>query len=224
MNATAIHNPNRPAGCICRHYSDGDVYRDRCPLHAATDPCGEMARTTGKRREGTIIGGVCTNCGHGAPTPVCCCYTHNDGSVSRDLCPMHAETDPCANRACLRGKRRQGAIRGGVCTTCGHSARRAAEARAAQEAAAQETADGGSFISIFDEDDAQETADDQETTETAAEAAPETADGGSFISIFDEDDAQETADDQALAPRPLHWYSSSNAPGTGPAAGQGEEG
>ena len=55
---------NTDPNCICRHYSDGSVYKENCPLHAPQDPCAVTAQITGRRRKGTIRKGVCTNCGH----------------------------------------------------------------------------------------------------------------------------------------------------------------
>ena len=50
----------------------------------------------------------------------CCCARHNDGSVTKFLCPIHADADPCLTFAQVTGKRRKGTIRRGVCTHCGH--------------------------------------------------------------------------------------------------------
>lgn len=51
--------------CCCAHNSDGSTTTYLCPTHAHVDPCLTMASVTGKRRKGTILRGVCTNCGHG---------------------------------------------------------------------------------------------------------------------------------------------------------------
>jgi hypothetical protein len=50
-------------GCTCATNSDGTKTTMLCPVHASEDPCWTMARVTGRRRQGTIIRGVCTNCG-----------------------------------------------------------------------------------------------------------------------------------------------------------------
>lgn len=49
--------------CSCAHNNDGSVTTMLCPLHADQDPCLTMAQVTGNRRKGSIINGVCTNCG-----------------------------------------------------------------------------------------------------------------------------------------------------------------
>lgn len=50
----------------------------------------------------------------------CACAHHDDGTVTTFLCPVHAETDPCLTKAQVTGRRRNGTIRRGVCTACGH--------------------------------------------------------------------------------------------------------
>lgn len=49
--------------CSCAHHSDGSVTTSLCRTHADVDPCYRMAQVTGKRRKGSIVGGVCTACG-----------------------------------------------------------------------------------------------------------------------------------------------------------------
>ena len=51
----------------------------------------------------------------------CSCARNTDGSVTRFLCPAHADTDPCFTVSLVTGKRRKGTIRKGVCTYCGHN-------------------------------------------------------------------------------------------------------
>lgn len=51
------------ATCSCARHGDGSVTTSMCPLHADEDPCYTMALVTGKRRKGSIINGVCSNCG-----------------------------------------------------------------------------------------------------------------------------------------------------------------
>lgn len=53
------------------------------------------------------------------PAMKCRCARYDDGSVTTMLCPLHADTDPCATRASVTGRRRKGRIRHGVCTNCG---------------------------------------------------------------------------------------------------------
>ena len=50
--------------CACARHDDGSVTTSLCPIHADTDPCWTLARITGRRRKGTIRGGVCTSCGY----------------------------------------------------------------------------------------------------------------------------------------------------------------
>lgn len=50
--------------CSCARNTDGSVTTMLCPIHAEQDPCATMARVTGRRRQGTIRRGICTNCGH----------------------------------------------------------------------------------------------------------------------------------------------------------------
>lgn len=52
--------------------------------------------------------------------PACACAKNNDGSVTRSLCSVHADTDPCLTMSAVTGRRRVGSIRSGVCTNCGH--------------------------------------------------------------------------------------------------------
>lgn len=49
--------------CTCARHTDGSVTTTLCSIHAKTDPCLTMATVTGKRRTGTIKGGVCSSCG-----------------------------------------------------------------------------------------------------------------------------------------------------------------
>jgi hypothetical protein len=49
----------------------------------------------------------------------CVCVEHSDGSVTRFLCPVHADSDPCLTMAQATGNRRRGSIRRGVCSNCG---------------------------------------------------------------------------------------------------------
>lgn len=53
----------------------------------------------------------------------CSCATHADGSVTKLLCPLHADTDPCLTMSRVTGRRRTGTIRRGVCTACGWAGR-----------------------------------------------------------------------------------------------------
>ena len=53
--------------CLCAHNTDGSVTTMMCPLHAKNDPCWMTATVTGQRRRGSIVKGVCTNCGWTAP-------------------------------------------------------------------------------------------------------------------------------------------------------------
>lgn len=53
--------------------------------------------------------------------PTCSCATHTDGSTTNLLCPVHADTDPCATTSRVTGKRRKGTVRRGTCTACGWS-------------------------------------------------------------------------------------------------------
>lgn len=88
-------------GCTCATNSDGTKTTMMCPLHAAEDPCWTMARVTGRRRQGSIVRGVCTNCGWmeggsreaSAKTATYYCTTHqvyvgdgNRDTHSRDSC------------------------------------------------------------------------------------------------------------------------------------------
>jgi hypothetical protein len=59
-----------------------------------------------------------------AAPPRCVCVTHDDGSVTTTLCPLHADTDPCLTMSRVTGRRRTGSIRRGVCSSCGHDSRR----------------------------------------------------------------------------------------------------
>jgi len=52
---------------------------------------------------------------------ICVCARHGDGSVTRSMCPLHADTDPCLTMATVTGRRRKGTILHGVCTHCGWS-------------------------------------------------------------------------------------------------------
>lgn len=54
---------NHSPTCVCAHNRDGSVTTMLCSVHADQDPCLTMARTTGKRRHGSIVRGRCTNCG-----------------------------------------------------------------------------------------------------------------------------------------------------------------
>lgn len=54
-------------------------------------------------------------------TPTCSCAINNDGSVTKFLCSLHADNDPCATMAAVTGRRRTGTIRRGTCTACGWS-------------------------------------------------------------------------------------------------------
>jgi hypothetical protein len=58
-----------PTHCSCTRNRDGSVTTSMCPTHADQDPCLTMAQVTGRRRKGSIKGGVCTSCGHGAAPP-----------------------------------------------------------------------------------------------------------------------------------------------------------
>ena len=58
------------------------------------------------------------------PTPACYCVTYDDGSVLSSHCPRHADTDPCFWVSIITRTRRKGTIRRGVCTNCGHGARK----------------------------------------------------------------------------------------------------
>jgi hypothetical protein len=49
----------------------------------------------------------------------CSCATHGDGSTTSMLCPLHADSDPCATMASVTGKRRKGSIGKGICSACG---------------------------------------------------------------------------------------------------------
>lgn len=51
------------ARCVCARHTDGSVTTYLCPRHADTDPCLTMAAVTGRRRTGSIRGGVCSACG-----------------------------------------------------------------------------------------------------------------------------------------------------------------
>lgn len=52
--------------------------------------------------------------------PTCACAVHKDGSVTKWLCSLHADQDPCLTMSLCTGKRRKGTIRNGVCTHCGY--------------------------------------------------------------------------------------------------------
>jgi hypothetical protein len=54
------------ASCSCAHYDDGSASSLLCPIHADHDPCVTIAEVTGGRRKGSIVNGVCTNCGWGS--------------------------------------------------------------------------------------------------------------------------------------------------------------
>ncbi len=51
----------------------------------------------------------------------CTCARNDDGTVTRFLCSVHADTDPCLTMARVTGRRRVGSITRGTCTACGHS-------------------------------------------------------------------------------------------------------
>lgn len=55
------------AKCVCAHHGDGSVTTTLCSQHADHDPCRTMAIVTGTRRKGSIVRGVCTNCGWASP-------------------------------------------------------------------------------------------------------------------------------------------------------------
>jgi hypothetical protein len=54
--------------CCCARNADGTVTTFLCPAHADTDPCLTTASVTGRRRKGTIRGGVWTRNGGDAMT------------------------------------------------------------------------------------------------------------------------------------------------------------
>lgn len=59
---------------------------------------------------------------------VCSCATHNDGTRTTWVCPIHADADPCGTVAVVTGKRRRGSVVRGRCSACGwHSANVAEE-------------------------------------------------------------------------------------------------
>lgn len=51
------------ANCACAHNTDGTTTTMLCPVHGDEDPCAVKASVTGRRRKGSIVNGVCTNCG-----------------------------------------------------------------------------------------------------------------------------------------------------------------
>jgi len=54
-----------------------------------------------------------------APRPAgCSCAYNTDGTTTTMMCPLHADTDPCATVAQVTGRRRKGTIRRGTCTAC----------------------------------------------------------------------------------------------------------
>lgn len=53
--------------------------------------------------------------------PACACATHNDGTRTVALCPLHADADPCGTAALVTGKRRRGSVVRGCCSSCGWS-------------------------------------------------------------------------------------------------------
>lgn len=66
------------------------------------------------------------NLAHGfdvAGKPARCACAHNaDGSITKMLCPAHADTDPCTTMSQVTGKRRKGSIVRGTCNHCGWKA------------------------------------------------------------------------------------------------------
>jgi len=52
----------------------------------------------------------------------CACAHHTDGSTTTFLCPLHADSDPCATKAALTSKRRRGTVHHGKCSNCGWQA------------------------------------------------------------------------------------------------------
>jgi len=49
--------------CACAKHQDGSVTTMLCSEHADIDPCLTFSSVTGKRREGSIVSGVCSKCG-----------------------------------------------------------------------------------------------------------------------------------------------------------------
>lgn len=72
----------------------------------------------------------------------CSCATHDDGSVTKMLCPAHAPEDPCATMAAVTGERRRGSVVRGVCSACGWSAKGSDSKTAASEVGHTDTDTG----------------------------------------------------------------------------------
>lgn len=62
-NPIKVGSHRTAAECSCARNADGTVTTMLCPVHADNDPCETIASVTGGRRKGTIVGGVCSNCG-----------------------------------------------------------------------------------------------------------------------------------------------------------------
>ncbi len=48
----------------------------------------------------------------------CLCAFNSDGSITKMLCPYHAEIDPCLTMSMITGKRRKGSIVNKICNNC----------------------------------------------------------------------------------------------------------
>lgn len=115
------------ASCVCAHNTDGSVTKMLCPQHADDDPCRTMAAVTGDRRKGSIVKGVCTNCGWSSKTTagavtaadaipegcIGCIVMGGTPIVIKAGCPVHdTEAKTAAkSRNCINGNH----------SDCGHN-------------------------------------------------------------------------------------------------------